>query len=433
MTYNFGDGTISEWPNTQHQYQKPAFYVISQAVTNAFGSTDMYKDVDFGPASPTAPPSSIVGAEFAVDYSEGDSPLTVHFYDLSWGNVKNYSWQFGDGSPASTEENPVHTFTTDNSRLWVFPVQLTVTDAYGAISQYTTDISVWGTYVPPTTIPTPTPTTIIPTTIPTGTVTGTPTSTVTTTPTGTQILPLIASPTGIIYSSYVLPVPGNGPDMSTVYQIYTTVTNPNNVAVPIDLTMTEDPVAPSPLLGEQYQANQPISADNTNVIQAYSSHTFTFSYIHKWDWTDTITGPFIGSVESITSQPSFILDMANALWQQSFFWNWDPTIVQYSTWFEQCTGLVDFLNKLTTILGGATWASGLTTPSEYTYTPHAMNVNGLTTLDVKINVGVIKTTAYAGSVASAYGSGDLTLLGTADIFSWRRSIRSIIYRRGNIV
>ena len=123
------------------------------------------------------------------------------------------------------------------------------------------------------------------------TVTGTPTSTVTTTPTGTQILPLIASPTGIIYSSYVLPVPGNGPDMSTVYQIYTTVTNPNNVAVPIDLTMTEDPVAPSPLLGEQYQANQPISADNTNVIQAYSSHTFTFSYIHKWDWTDTITGP----------------------------------------------------------------------------------------------------------------------------------------------
>ena len=43
---------------------------------------------------------------------EGEAPLNITFEDQSAGDPSAWAWDFGDGSPRSTEENPVHRYTT---------------------------------------------------------------------------------------------------------------------------------------------------------------------------------------------------------------------------------------------------------------------------------------------------------------------------------
>lgn len=58
-------------------------------------------------------------ADFFVDVTLGDAPLTVYFTDLS-SNTSSWAWDFGDGN-ASVEQHPNHTYTTGG----VFTVSLT--------------------------------------------------------------------------------------------------------------------------------------------------------------------------------------------------------------------------------------------------------------------------------------------------------------------
>jgi PKD repeat protein len=75
-------------------------------------------------------PTAVAG----VDATTGRSPLTVQFSSASSvdpdGTIVAYSWNFGDGSPVSTEANPTHTYTGPGARTAV----LTVTDDSGATS-----------------------------------------------------------------------------------------------------------------------------------------------------------------------------------------------------------------------------------------------------------------------------------------------------------
>ena len=61
-------------------------------------------------------------AWFTADVRTGDTPLTVAFTDATTGtDLSSWSWKFGDGA-TSTEQNPVHTYTTPGT----FDVQLDV-------------------------------------------------------------------------------------------------------------------------------------------------------------------------------------------------------------------------------------------------------------------------------------------------------------------
>ncbi|MBI4657829.1 MAG: S8 family serine peptidase [Verrucomicrobia bacterium] len=64
-----------------------------------------------------------VVADFSANPSEGTVSLRVEFTDKSTGPVVSWDWDFGDGSPRSTERNPTHTYTTPGE----FIVTLTVT------------------------------------------------------------------------------------------------------------------------------------------------------------------------------------------------------------------------------------------------------------------------------------------------------------------
>jgi PKD repeat protein len=70
------------------------------------------------PVVPTEP-----YADFTADVTSGDEPVTVRFTDQSDGlTIKSWSWDFGD-SCISTEQNPVHMYTQNDT----YTVSLTVT------------------------------------------------------------------------------------------------------------------------------------------------------------------------------------------------------------------------------------------------------------------------------------------------------------------
>jgi gliding motility-associated-like protein len=64
------------------------------------------------------------------DSLQGCAPHCVNFTDNSTGTITQWSWDFGDGSPLSTSQNPSHCYTTSGT----YTVTLTVTTASGCTS-----------------------------------------------------------------------------------------------------------------------------------------------------------------------------------------------------------------------------------------------------------------------------------------------------------
>jgi len=85
--------------------------------------TSVYWHADEELAGPVAP----VG-DFAVTPAAGPAPLPVHFTDTSSVSPTEWSWDFGDGSPVSTEQSPARVYT----RPGTYDVTLTVTNAVDA-------------------------------------------------------------------------------------------------------------------------------------------------------------------------------------------------------------------------------------------------------------------------------------------------------------
>lgn len=56
-------------------------------------------------------------AQFSSDVTSGDAPLEVSFTDESQSRytITDWTWNFGDGSPVSHDQNPTHTYTTNGA------------------------------------------------------------------------------------------------------------------------------------------------------------------------------------------------------------------------------------------------------------------------------------------------------------------------------
>ncbi len=66
-------------------------------------------------------------ASFSSDLTTGCGSLTATFTDQSAFSPTSWSWDFGDGSPLSTDENPTHTYASIGN----YTVTLTATNQYG--------------------------------------------------------------------------------------------------------------------------------------------------------------------------------------------------------------------------------------------------------------------------------------------------------------
>lgn len=113
--WDFGDSNVSDEINPSHEYAEPGLYQVVLIVEDTLG-------VCWSAYSEFVRVGEINDCEAYFEYvADG---LSVHFDDLSMGNIQLWEWDFGDGN-WSVEQNPSHTF----SQPGVYDVCLTVTDS----------------------------------------------------------------------------------------------------------------------------------------------------------------------------------------------------------------------------------------------------------------------------------------------------------------
>ena len=147
--WTFGDGSSSMEQNPAYTYYGQGRYNVSLTVSNEAGNSTLeigdYIDTSGGP---TPPPIS----DFTSNVTGGFIPLSVQFTDKSIGYVEFREWNFGDGSPLSTEQNPVHTYTAagkynvslyvQNSAgymVWTQPGYITTSGQVSPVAGFTTN------------------------------------------------------------------------------------------------------------------------------------------------------------------------------------------------------------------------------------------------------------------------------------------------------
>jgi len=125
--WKFGDGTSStdDEENFTHDYinsgQTTVTYPLTLQVENEIGCMSTYTaDIEVHP---------MVAADFQPDKSEGCSPLSVSFSNLSAGGA-TYYWDFDD-QMYSSEFQPRHSFVNTTSKDSVFIVKLVATSVNG--------------------------------------------------------------------------------------------------------------------------------------------------------------------------------------------------------------------------------------------------------------------------------------------------------------
>ncbi len=105
-SWDFGDGNVSSEQEPTHTYLTSGTFSVTLAVVGASGSdTALINDFIFV----TEPPPVVSG--FSGTPTSGVAPLSVVFADESGGDIRSWTWDFGDGT-SSTLANPTHTYLT---------------------------------------------------------------------------------------------------------------------------------------------------------------------------------------------------------------------------------------------------------------------------------------------------------------------------------
>lgn len=123
-SWDFGDGSpISTDENPVHEFGSNGSYTVKLVSTSGAISDEIEHEV------------TVVGPEASYEYSVTDK--TVTFTNTST-DATSYSWDFGDQSAASTDENPTH----DYADFGIYTVVLTATADDGATSEASMEVTV---------------------------------------------------------------------------------------------------------------------------------------------------------------------------------------------------------------------------------------------------------------------------------------------------
>ncbi len=121
-SWTFGDGGTATTQNPSHTYTAAGTYTVALTVTNAAGSNTQTRTNYITVTTGAAPVANFTGTP-----TSGTAPLAVVFTDASTGSPTSWSWTFGDGGTATTQ-NPSHTYTAAGT----YTVALTASNAYGS-------------------------------------------------------------------------------------------------------------------------------------------------------------------------------------------------------------------------------------------------------------------------------------------------------------
>jgi len=137
-SWDFGDGTpaVYDW-NATHIYIEADTYTVTLTVTDNSGATDTDTATCTVELPPNVPPTAVISAP-PEGTAEEELPFSSSGTNDTDGEVVDYTWDFGDGSPVSHEPNPTHTYASAGT----FTVTLTVTDDRGGTQTETMSVVV---------------------------------------------------------------------------------------------------------------------------------------------------------------------------------------------------------------------------------------------------------------------------------------------------
>ncbi len=137
-TWLFGDGGGSGDENPTHTFVNfgsvDSVYTVRLIARTAFGCTDTSS------AQVTVHPGA--SAQFQSFYTPGCAPLPANFLNNSV-NATDYIWNFGDGSPLSTEANPSHEFANNTTSLVTYTVTMIALTPNGCNDTTSANIQVY--------------------------------------------------------------------------------------------------------------------------------------------------------------------------------------------------------------------------------------------------------------------------------------------------
>ena len=118
--WTFGDGFTSTLPNPTHSYQDQGNFTVTLTTTSANGCTKTKTENGY---------INIQRPHVSVDSlpKRGCAPLTHTFvhHVIGGDSIVSFQWNFGDGSPISTDATPTHTFDAGNYNIVLMIVTAT--------------------------------------------------------------------------------------------------------------------------------------------------------------------------------------------------------------------------------------------------------------------------------------------------------------------
>jgi len=137
--WDFGNGETSTDQNPVHTFSEAGIYKVNLTVNNENGTSSKLTSSKLNTITILQPIFPV--ANFTSNLTEGYTPLTVQFTDLS-ENATMINWNFGDGD-TSTEKNPMHLYSAAGN----YNVNLTVNNENGSSSKLAT-ITILQTILP---------------------------------------------------------------------------------------------------------------------------------------------------------------------------------------------------------------------------------------------------------------------------------------------
>jgi len=128
--WEFGDGGTSSETNPTYEYRAAGVYTAKLTVSNGGGFTSKSKFV-----------TVTSGPPLTASFTYSANGLTVLFTDTSTGGPTSWQWDFGDGKPFDTRQNPQHVY----DRAGTYIVFLTVRGAQGQSATTSQFLTVGGT------------------------------------------------------------------------------------------------------------------------------------------------------------------------------------------------------------------------------------------------------------------------------------------------
>ena len=142
--WNFGDGTphaTTQNPSHCYAVTTSATQLVTLTVTDTLGETDVVTKGVPVIVAPTAPPNNNPTANFTFSCAGTSCIFVDASSDPDAGDsITSWDWDFGDGTPHASTQNPSHTFTASGNT--TEQVTLAVTDARAGTANVTKAVPV---------------------------------------------------------------------------------------------------------------------------------------------------------------------------------------------------------------------------------------------------------------------------------------------------